>query len=158
MRSEDFGGAGFGSIGHVEGRTVNKWIDSCLLGKGGIPLRGGVGFDKLVISRPERELVLDVLRFRDIDGRMPRSFVAFVLQVKGQHRRGLIFVADQEYFGPEFVFEFGPKFVDAFRDRFPSMQPGIGVQIAWQGNADRTHQLVFMASDACSPLRISAAT
>ena len=94
-----------------------------------------------VIARPERKLVLDVLGFRDINRRVPRAFAAFVLQVKGKHRGGLIFVADHEHFGAKFVFEIGPKFVDGFRDRFPSRHPGVGVEIRRERDTDRAHQI-----------------
>ena len=113
---------GFGPIGNIEGRSIHEWINPGFFGKSCIAFYRRIGFHKFVIPRPERELVLDVLGFRDIDRRVAWSFAAFVLQIKGEQRGRLIFVADQEYFGSKLVFEVDPKFVDGFRDRLPSLQ------------------------------------
>src|ERR1051326_6024528 len=45
--------------------------------------RLGRSLFELIVARPKRELIDQVLRFNDVTGRMTRAFFPFVLQIKG---------------------------------------------------------------------------
>ena len=91
-------------IGYIEGGPIDEPIDSLFLGKRRVTLRRGIRFDKLVVARPERELALDILGFRNIDRGIPRTFGLLVGQIKRQDGRCSIVVPDDENFGAELLF------------------------------------------------------
>ena len=82
----------------VEGGTADEEIYSVLLGVNfiGIALRVRRQRDKFVVARPKRKLVYHVLRFREIHGRVTRTFDAAVWQIKRQLRSTIAFVGDEE--------------------------------------------------------------
>src|SRR5256885_11647738 len=71
-----------GVITNKERASPHKKIYSFLLGKSFVRRlpRFSRLLDKLIVTRPKRELVYQILRFDQINWRMPRTFDAFVAQ------------------------------------------------------------------------------
>src|SRR4030095_5083073 len=83
----------FGVIADQQRASANEKIHSLLLGERFVRrLRRRI--DKLIVARPERELIQQILRFDEITRRVSRSFDAFVLQVKRDLRRAMALVRD----------------------------------------------------------------
>src|SRR4030095_5112327 len=82
----------------VEGGAANEQIYSLLLGVNliGIALRVRRQRDKFVVARPEGKLVYHILRRRNVNGRVTRTFHAAVWQIKRQLRSTIAFVGDEE--------------------------------------------------------------
>ncbi len=78
--------------------AANKRIFAFLLGecliRRLIRLRRSV--DKLIVARPERKLIHQVLRLDQITRRMSRAFDTFVFQVKRNFGRAVTFVRNQK--------------------------------------------------------------
>src|SRR6266513_5138878 len=66
----------FAEISNQKRTTSHKRVLSFLLGECFIPRLARLGrrFDKLVVARPERKLVDQILRFNQVDRRMPWTF------------------------------------------------------------------------------------
>src|ERR1700719_2501367 len=64
--------------------STDKRILAFLLGERFIPRLARLGrrIDKLVVAWPERKLINQILRFDQVDRRMPRTFDALVAQIK----------------------------------------------------------------------------
>src|SRR6266404_1949547 len=70
----------FGDVANQKRAAANERIYSFLLGEGvlGRLVRLRRRVHPLIITRPERKLIHQVLRLDDVDGRMPRTFDSFV--------------------------------------------------------------------------------
>src|SRR6478752_4335154 len=82
----------------VEGGAANEEVYSLFLGVNfiGSALRVRWQRDKFVVTRPKGKLVYHVLRFRNVNGRVTRTFDAPVGQIKGKLRSTIAFVGDEE--------------------------------------------------------------
>src|SRR2546423_10128302 len=70
----------FAEISNQKRTTSHKRVLSFLLGERFIPQLARLcpRFDKLVVARPERKLVDQILRFNQVDRRMPWTFDALI--------------------------------------------------------------------------------
>src|SRR5437588_5906522 len=85
-------------ISNKESASSHERILSFLLSERFIPrlVRFGRRIDKLVVARPERKLINQILGFNQVDWRMPRTFNAPVAQIKRDLGSAMAFVRDQK--------------------------------------------------------------
>src|SRR5438093_1444147 len=83
-------------IANKQRAASHKKVFSFLLGEGFIRrlTRLGRPFDKLIVARPERKLVNQVLGFNNINRRMTWTFDAFVAQIERDLRSTMAFVSN----------------------------------------------------------------
>src|ERR1700674_1499696 len=93
-------------ISNQERAVSHKRIFSFLLGVSFIRrcTRSGGRIDELIVARPERKLINQVLRFDQVDRRMPRTFDALVAQIKRDLGSAMSLVGDHEQFLSELGF------------------------------------------------------
>src|SRR4029077_6714980 len=109
----------------VEGGAANEEIYSLLLGVNfiGSALRVRRQRDKFVVAWPERKLVYHVLRFRNVNGGVTRTFDAAVGQIKRKLRSTIAFVGDEEDRLAGLLFEIAPDLADRLGQGSPAAQP-----------------------------------
>ena len=101
-------GGTFGGIADREGASANERVYSSLFAQIVFPrliwVSGRVY--PLIVSRPKRKLIHQILGLDDVTRRMSRPFHPFVLQIKRNLGRAMPFVSDQEQFlaKPRFLF------------------------------------------------------
>src|SRR5712691_1935023 len=106
-RSHEFGGfkrganvvrRALGIVANQERAPADEKIHAFLLGESfiGRLTRFDRRVNKLVVARPERKLVYQVLRFDQINWRMPRTFDAFVAQIERNFGSAMPFIRNQK--------------------------------------------------------------
>src|SRR5271166_1006908 len=123
-------GAGPGLIGDEEGVAALEEVHPLLLCVIGVSLYGARRRgDEFIVPRPEGELVLDVLRLRDVHGRMPRPLDTMIGHVEGEAGTGLVFVADEENGLAGLLLELVPEILHRRGGRLPAAQAAGGIII-----------------------------
>src|SRR4051812_18544140 len=83
---------------HVKRATINERIHSAFLGIHFIRGRPRTWrtLDEFIVTRPERKLILQILRLDDVNRRMLRRFDSFIAQIKSDFGRAIAFIGDEE--------------------------------------------------------------
>src|SRR2546421_232691 len=88
----------FREISNQQRAPANKPVLAFLFGKSFVRRLARLGrrFLELIVARPKRKLIDQVLRLDDVTWRMSRPFDAFVLEVKRNFRSAMSFVGNQK--------------------------------------------------------------
>src|SRR6266852_3547344 len=107
----------------------HKEVFSFLLGEGFIRQLTRLCrlFDKLIVARPKRKLVYQVLGFDNIDRRMTWTLDAFVAQIERDLRSAMAFVGNQKQFLTELCLEVVANSLHFGGHRFPAAEPIAGI-------------------------------
>src|SRR5437764_2296151 len=115
----------FAPVPNEQCTAPNKKIYAFLLGE--YFFRGFVVFrwliDKLIVARPERELVYQILRLDQITRRMSRTLDTLVLQIKRNLRRAMALVRNHKQLLAEFGLKITAYFLNFGDHRFPAAKP-----------------------------------
>src|SRR5207245_6049259 len=97
----------FFTVPNKERITADKEVDAVLFGVSFTlwMWHTRLWFDEFVVARPKRELIYHVLRFRNINRGMTRTFDSFIAQIKRDLRRAIASVGNQKQFLTQFRFQ-----------------------------------------------------